>query len=88
MDVVTRVLGGVVAVVVEVENIRGKAGVEAGIEIEGGVGRFANGSVVNGDFREWKGFVLTLVVELRDSEDLLHSLIGAFGHAILLVVVR
>ena len=82
MDVVIRFLGGIIAGVVEVEKIRGETRVKTGVEIEGSIRCFANRSVVDGDFRELKSFVPVLVVELRDSEDLLHSLIGELGHAI------
>ena len=88
MDVVSRVFGGVVAGIVDVENIRGKTRVETGVEAEGYVRCFANRSVVDGDFREWKCFVPVLVVELRDSDNWLHSMIGALGHAIGLWMVR
>ena len=88
MNVVMRVLSGVVAGIMEVEDVRGETRMKASVEVEGSIWCFANRSVVDGDFREWKGFVPVLVVELRDSENLLHSLIGTLGHAIGLRVVR
>ena len=88
MDVVSRVLSGVVAGIMEVEDVRGESRVKTSVEVEGSILCFTDRSVVDGNFCEWKCFVPVLVVELRDSENLLHSLIVALHHAIGLWLVR